>query len=79
MSVAQKPVLLPERFQELELTIEGLQNEILRPMEVISLDGNQPMVRVTLGDYANDAAAAVGGVPVNGLYRNGSALMVRVA
>lgn len=32
-----------------------------------------------LGNYANDAAAAVGGVPVTGVYRNGSQLMVRVA
>jgi hypothetical protein len=28
---------------------------------------------------ANDAAAASAGVPVDGMYRNGSALMVRVA
>lgn len=32
-----------------------------------------------LGDYVNDAAAAAGGVPVGGVYRNGSVLMVRVA
>lgn len=32
-----------------------------------------------LGNYANDAAAAAGGVPVTGIYRNGSQLMVRVA
>jgi hypothetical protein len=32
-----------------------------------------------LGNYANDAAAAAGGVAVNGVYRNGSVLMVRVA
>lgn len=32
-----------------------------------------------LGDYANDAAAATGGVPVGALYRNGSVLMIRVA
>lgn len=31
-----------------------------------------------LGNYANDGAAAAGGVPVGGVYRNGSALMVRV-
>jgi hypothetical protein len=31
-----------------------------------------------LGNYANDAAAATGGVPVGGVYRNGSALQVRV-
>ena len=29
--------------------------------------------------YANDAAAATGGVPVGGIYRNGSVLQVRVA
>jgi len=32
-----------------------------------------------LGNYANDAAASAGGVVVNGLYRNGSVLMIRVA
>lgn len=31
-----------------------------------------------LADYADDAAAATGGVPVGGLYRTGSAVMVRV-
>lgn len=31
-----------------------------------------------LGNYANDAAAAAGGVPVGKMYRNGSVLMVRV-
>lgn len=32
-----------------------------------------------LGNYADDAAAAVGGVAIGGLYRNGSVLMIRVA
>lgn len=32
-----------------------------------------------LGNYANDAAAAAGGVEVGGTYRNGSVVMVRVA
>lgn len=32
-----------------------------------------------LGNYANDAAAAVGGVAVGGVYRNGSVLQVRVS
>lgn len=41
---------------------------------------NAPVVTVgSLGNYANDTAAAAGGVPINGLYRNGSAVMVRVA
>lgn len=33
----------------------------------------------SIGDYVDDAAAAAGGVPVGGVYRNGSALMIRVA
>lgn len=38
----------------------------------------QTIIAASLGNYANDAAAAAGGVPVNGIYRNGSVLMVRV-
>lgn len=33
----------------------------------------------TFGNFANDAAASAGGVPVKGLYRNGSVMMFRVA
>ena len=32
-----------------------------------------------LDNFVNDAAAKAGGVPVGGLYRNGSVVMVRVA
>jgi hypothetical protein len=32
----------------------------------------------SLGNFANDAAAAGGGVPLSGIYRNGSTLQVRV-
>lgn len=32
-----------------------------------------------IGDYADDAAAASGGVPVGGIYRTGSALKIRVS
>jgi hypothetical protein len=31
-----------------------------------------------LSNYTNDAAAALGGIPVNGLYRNGSVVQIRV-
>lgn len=41
--------------------------------------GEAAGVSTTLDNYANDAAAAVGGVAVGALYRNGSVLMVRVA
>ena len=41
---------------------------------------NAPVVTVgSLGNYADDTSAAAGGVPVGGLYRTGSAVMVRVA
>ena len=33
----------------------------------------------TLGNFANDAAAATGGVAVGSLYRNGSVVQVRVS
>ena len=33
----------------------------------------------TLPNYANDAAAAAGGVAIGAMYRNGSVLMVRVS
>lgn len=32
-----------------------------------------------LGDYSDDTAASAGGVPVGGVYRNGSAVQVRVS
>lgn len=32
-----------------------------------------------LGDYVDDAAAALGGIAVGAIYRNGSQLMVRIA
>lgn len=40
---------------------------------------NIAFLLATLGNFANDAAAATGNVPVGGLYRNGSVLMIRVA
>lgn len=48
--------------------IETLSNKTLKAPKLSSL-----------GNYADDTAAAAGGVPVGGVYRNGSALMVRVS
>jgi hypothetical protein len=31
-----------------------------------------------LDNYVNDVAAAIGGVPISGMYRNGSVLQIRV-
>ena len=40
--------------------------------------GSIPSSNVALSDYANDTAAAAGGVPLYGFYRNGSVVMQRV-
>ena len=32
----------------------------------------------SIGNYADDAAAAAGGVPINGLYRNGNVIQIRI-
>lgn len=45
----------------------------------IRSDGGGAYIIISaIGDYINDAAAALGGVPVSGMYRNGSVLMIRV-
>ena len=40
--------------------------------------GSLPSSNVALKNHANDAAAAAGGVPLYGFYRNGSVVMQRV-
>lgn len=46
---------------------------------VVKTASGTVLLLATLGNYANDAAAASGGVPIGGLYRNASVLMIRVA
>jgi hypothetical protein len=46
--------------------------------QVASL-GQNAGAYTSLQNFANDAAAAAGGVPVGSLYRNGSQVMVRVS
>lgn len=48
-------------------------------VERMRIDAGGHVMLAGLGNYANDAAAAAGGIPVTGVYRNGSALMVRVS
>lgn len=61
------------------LIAQGLTQLIL-PVTGTVMVGESPEVDVTaLGNYADDTAAATGGVAVGQLYRNGSALMVRVS
>jgi hypothetical protein len=77
---ALKPLLLPEKYQDLHLTFEGMQREILKLMEVVTFNAEgYPVIPLGLEDYADDAAAQSGGIPLNGIYRNGSVLMIRVA
>lgn len=53
------------------------------PLTGGALSGRLTLPSMTLtplpANAANDAAAATAGVPVGGVYRNGSVLMVRVA
>jgi hypothetical protein len=44
----------------------------------LSIEAKQ-LVFPALENYVDDAAAATGGIPVNGLYRNGSIIMIRVS
>lgn len=46
---------------------------------ILTIDANGYLKPATLPNYANDSAAATGGVPVGGLYRNGSVVQVRVS
>jgi len=54
---------------------------------LVTRDGTETLAGKTLnapklsglGNYANDAAAATGGVPIGGIYRNGSVVQVRVS
>jgi hypothetical protein len=61
------------RAATFKVTMAGTQTAL-----ALNPNGAVQITASALGDYANDAAAAAGGVPVNGIYRNGSVLMVRV-
>ena len=47
--------------------------------DILTVDAAGYLKPGVLPNYANDAAAASGGVPVGGLYRNGSVVMYRVS
>lgn len=57
-------------------TGEGTLVELMR---VRASDGIAVLPIANVGNYANDAAAQTGGVPVGGIYRNGSVLMIRAS
>ena len=55
---------------EIELESDGDIN--------LNRTGNGGVLIGGLGNYADDAAAAAGGVPINGLYRNGNNIQIRI-
>ena len=55
---------------EIELEVGGDIN--------LNRNGNGGVLIGGLGNYADDAAAAAGGVPINGLYKNGNNIQIRV-
>ena len=55
---------------EIELESDGDIN--------LNRTGNGGVLIGGLGNYADDAAAQAGGVPINGLYRNGNDLKIRI-
>lgn len=64
----------------IELTSTSGNSSLNATAGSVSLNGTSYSMTLTgLGNFANDAAAAGGGVPVSGLYRNGSVLQIRVA
>ncbi len=61
-----------------EFSIQGVDTAVTYTVLQISGTGLFTLTRGLI-DYANDAAAAAGGIPVNGLYRNGSVVQIRVS
>ena len=61
-----------------EFSITGADNSVTYTLLTISGTGIFTLSR-GLGDYIDDAAAAGAGVPLNGLYRTGSVVKIRVS
>jgi hypothetical protein len=62
--------------------LRALNNNVLTTNATITIDrttGKVTGMYANLSNYADDAAASAGGIPVGGLYRNGSVVMQRVA
>ena len=60
-----------------EFSITGVDTTTTYTLLQISGTGIFTLSR-GLSDYANDAAAAAGGIPLNGLYRNGNVVQIRI-
>jgi hypothetical protein len=71
---------LPTQQVDLQVVINGLQQITVAIGNLTKqMAMSVPYLPAAgLVNAANDAAAATAGVPINGVYRNGSVLMVRV-
>lgn len=61
-----------------QFAITGVSNAVTNTLLTVSGAGLFTLAQ-GLTNYADDAAASAGGIPLNGLYRNGSIVMIRVA
>ena len=57
----------------------GAAQKIVVAAPLVLRDGQLFIDIALIGDFADDGAAAAGGVPIGGIYRGGSALKIRVA
>lgn len=72
---------LPMFSGDLQTVVNALQQLTVKVGDLIQqISKSAPPANIAgLANAANDAAAAAAGVPITGMYRNGSVLMVRVA
>lgn len=68
IEIAQLTGQSPPSYASFRATLQQVANLALLSLSLQSTSS-----------YANDAAAAVGGVPIGGFYRNGSVVQIRVA
>ena len=47
--------------------------------DILTVDASGYLKPGVIPNFLNDAAAGAGGVPIGGIYRNGSVVMIRVA
>lgn len=81
--VSERPSIFPPQG-DLRLWANGFTQAIVSILQqygyrlnrVLPADASEA---ITLSNYADDAAAAAGGIAVGGLYRTGSVVKVRVS
>jgi hypothetical protein len=86
LTTAQVKAILALSFSDIDGSVADgqvpgsavTQHQAALAIQFSQLTGT-PRIPGGLTEYADDSAAAAGGVPVNGLYRTGSAVKIRVA